>query len=161
MRRPACGILGATALVISIGLTGCANPVEQITEKIIEDQTGTKIDSDGDGGFTIESEDGKVQVGAGVEKPSDFPSDVPYPNGVLNSSVQVDGGWSLTFEGVDAAEIDRIVGDLTAAGFEETYVGKQSNAFQGNYSADKWTVTLIWDGSDGSSYALVYAVAAR
>lgn len=142
--------------VLLLGLSGCANPVEAP----IEQQAGTHIDSSGDG-MTIESEDGTVQVGTGTELPADFPAELPIPPGQLIGAVSGGGGWSLTYEGVERPEIDGLESAISGAGYEEVSRLDMSGVVQASYQGGQWILSLIWDGSEGSSKTLIYGVTPR
>ena len=74
--------IGATTLAVALGLTGCTSAVENI----IEQQTGAKVDVK-DGGISVETKDGEVQLGVDTELPADFPKELPLPTGKLTSVV--------------------------------------------------------------------------
>ena len=84
MARRLISAIGAGSLTVALmlGISGCANPLEQV----IEAQTGAKIDTDS-GGTTIETEDGKVEVGTDIELPADFPAELPTPDATLVAAV--------------------------------------------------------------------------
>jgi len=149
-------IVGLAALGLAVGLAGCASPLEAI----IEQQAGVQIESDGDS-FTVESDEGTVQIGAGAELPSGFPADLPLPNGELTASVGTAEGWALTFAGVEPAALEQLEAALRSAGFTETMRMGTADAVQAGYESAEWIVSLIWDGSAGGSKALVYGVAPR
>jgi hypothetical protein len=75
----------ATAGALTLMLTGCfGNPVESIVEQAIEDQTGVEVSAGG--------EDGVASL------PSDWPSEVPVPEGKLLLALSMDGSYSATIE---------------------------------------------------------------
>jgi hypothetical protein len=144
----------ATAIAALLALTGCANPIE----KIVEEQTGVEIDQDGDGNVTLETEDGKVEIGSGTEMPADFPAELPTPTGVLTSSVTGGGGWTLNYEDVERNEVEQLKDHFRTSGYEEVSSMDSSDALMSGFVNEQWVVTLIWDGS-GDSKALIYGVA--
>ncbi|MCS0498463.1 hypothetical protein [Protaetiibacter mangrovi] len=157
MRTTTRGALAATLLLpLALALTGCANPIEQL----IESGTGTQIDTDGDGGFTIETDDGAVQVGGSTELPADFPGELPLPDGTLLSTVTAEGQWSLSYDGVSAGSAEEILAYLDANGFEQLALTQTADACQFTYQSDQWVVTGLW-GSGESGAGMFYAVAAR
>jgi hypothetical protein len=157
MRTTTRGALAATLLLpLALALAGCANPIEQL----IESGTGTQIDTDGDGGFTIETDDGTVQVGGSAELPADFPSELPLPDGTLLSSVTAEGQWTLTYEDVSAEEVDELIGYFTDDGYEQLVMTTATDGRQFVYQNAQWSVSGLWGVSE-SGGGLFYAVVAR
>lgn len=164
LRAPIAGV----AVVLLASLTACGSvaqqaaeqAVEQAVEQAAEQAGGVEVDveTDGDGQVTITGEDGSVQVGSQVSLPADFPSDIPTPEATLVSVVTANGGWTLSFEGVDRSSIDRLLEHYTGAGYQEEFAAQQAESVQASYRGDEWTVMLLWDGS-GETKALVYSVA--
>lgn len=77
--------LAALAAVATSLLVGCGAAAEKVseraTEKMVEEQTGGKvdIDTDGDGSVEIETEDGAMSFGTG-EVPAEWPEDIALPD---------------------------------------------------------------------------------
>mgnify|MGYP000851647062 FL=1 len=163
MRAPTPRTFAAAALVVgSLALTGCGNAVESIAkagvEKAIEDQTGTEIDIDADGGgVTIEGEDSSVKIGSAAELPADFPSEFPLPDGTLISVVQMNGGWTLGYEAVQESEVDRLLEHFTSNGYEKALAVTEATGKLYSLMKDEWVVSLTWDGS-GDTKPLVYGI---
>jgi predicted small secreted protein len=137
--------LGATAL------TGCSNLIEgaigNIVEggidKIIGDEAGFNIDVDGDG-ITINTEDGKVNIGSGSSLPADFPSSVPLPKtGKLTATVEVSTGWALHFEGVSEADLLTYMSEVERQGFTRQ---PGSSGTTGVFEGHDITVVVSWLG---------------
>lgn len=151
----------AAAAAGALTLTGCGNAVESIAqagiEKAMEDQTGAEVDVDADGGVTIENEDGSVKMGAAAELPADFPSEFPLPDGTLTTVYQASGGWSLSYEGVDEAEVDSLVDHYTSEGYEKLMAVTSADGALYSFLKAPWMVSLTWDGSSDSK-AMVYAI---
>jgi nitrogen fixation protein len=86
--------LGAIGLLLP--LAGCGKVAEEATEKAIEasmpDGSSVEIDENG-GQVSIQTTDGEggavnLQAGESVALPSDFPADIPVPQGVTWNLVQ-------------------------------------------------------------------------
>lgn len=149
-------IATATAtIMLTISLCSCASPVEQL----VEAQTGTEIETDGDR-TTIETEDGKVEVGTGTELPTDFPADLPTPDATLTAALSGGGGWTLNYENVGRDEVEQLENHFRAAGYEEVTRMDMSGVIQSGYQGEQWVVTFVWDGS-GDSKALIYGITPR
>ncbi len=132
-------------------LTGCVNPIEELAkgaiEKIIEDQIGGNFELDPNGdGFIIKTEDGDVHIGAGSRLPSDFPSGVPLPDGQLFGSAAVQGGWTLTYQGVDQRAMDDYLSRLKAAGFAEEATVDGADGAQGSLQSAQWGLVFFRAG---------------
>lgn len=147
--------LAGAALLVT-GIAGCSNPVESLGKEVIEEQTDVSIDKDGDS-YTIETDEGDVTVKSGGEIPSDFPSDVPLPNGTLTASQASPTMWILTYEGIDRSEIDALVQEIEAAGFTQIGIADTSEMVQGTFERGELGVTVMWTGSDPST-PLIYGV---
>lgn len=155
-------ILVASAITAGVlTLSACGNAVEGIAragvEKVVEDQTGAQVDVDSDGGVTIEGEDSSLTIGAAADLPSDFPSDFPLPDGTLTSVFQASGGWSLSYEGVDNAEVESLVDHYTSEGYEKLMAVTSADGKLYSFLKAPWMVTLTWDGSSDST-PLVYGI---
>lgn len=74
-------LLGAAFSILLVGCGKAAEKVsEQVTEKVVEEQTGGRVDIDnaGDGSVEIKTEDGTMSLGTG-EVPKEWPDDVALP----------------------------------------------------------------------------------
>src|SRR5690554_4129073 len=112
MRRMWFGVI----VVAGLTLSGCANPGELLAEKAAEkavehaieqgssDGTNVDIDADGDGGMTIEDEDGTYQMGSHAQVPDDFPSELPLPDGDLMTAAATPGTWLLSYQNATRAD---------------------------------------------------------
>lgn len=144
----------AGAAVVVLALAGCASPGDLIAEKVIEQgmsQNGTKvdIDADGDGGVTMEFEDGtEYQVGDHAKIPDDFPSELPLPDGQLLGVVNSDGGVMLQYKVAGRVPFDDLVAKLQAAGFEDGGSIDMEGLVSMNLVSDDWTITLGVAGDD-------------
>lgn len=146
-------------------LASCANPLDSLAqrgaeaaiEKLVEDETGGKVDlnTDGSGGYTYEGEDGeKVEFGSSAQVPDTWP-DLPLPEGELVVTTTDSEVISLTYS-TTAAHADRLLADLDAAGFkveESTDMG-EIKVFVLAGQNDK-TISISWL-DDGGSIQLQY-----
>lgn len=92
-RTPALVAAVATAVLI---LTGCSaaaeKAAEKTTEKILEEQTGGKVDigSAGDGSVEIETDEGSASFGTG-EVPKEWPKFLKFPDDLeIQSGTAID-----------------------------------------------------------------------
>ena len=143
-------VIGALAIV---GTTACANPLESLFEKVVEDQFGGDFDLD-NGGFTIGGEDGSFQVG-NATVPADFPSEIALPSTKLMAVFSAAGGWSLTYEKIDEATLNQLLARWMGAGFTEAQLpGIGEEGASGGMQNARWTLMYI---SAGDSFTLVVA----
>lgn len=152
MRRTAPAV-GALALVVTLGLTGCfGNPLEQLTdnlveggvENLIEEQTGVDIDIDGGGGASL---------------PSSWPSDVPTPDGTVLFSAGVDGNFTASFEIAGPDVVDGIRGELEGSGYALSQEADYGGLVNYLYESDAYTVTVVYiAGEDGNADTLQYSI---
>lgn len=151
-------LLAAAAVALSLGLTGCVNPVETIIDRTLE-ENGVDVDRDG-GETTWETEDGDVSVKSGddVTLPATFPSDVPVPNGRLTSVVESEGNLATQWEEVTRDEVTRLANELTGAGYVSTSLTDTDTAYMGSFEGETRTVSIIWSDGDASGGALIYGV---
>jgi len=155
MPRPRATLLVTTLAVGSVLLlSGCMPSVSDI----LEDATGISVDENG---ASIETDEGTVEVGATTEVPADFPAELPQPNGQLMGVITTPGSWNLSYEGVEAESVEQIIETLSGSGYELVTDGTTGDGRVASYQNDTWVVTVIWDGTEGGSKALVYGVASR
>ena len=82
--RPARTLASVSIAVSLLAAAGCGKAAEKVaekaTEEAIENQTGGQVDLDvdGEGGVSIETEDGSISSSAKV--PEGWPDDVPVPD---------------------------------------------------------------------------------
>lgn len=164
MRRMWCGVI----VVAGLALSGCADPgellAEKAAEKIIEqqlsdDDTSVDINADGEGGMTIEGEDGTYKSGAHAEVPDDFPSELPLPDGELISSATIDGTWVLNYQNATRADFDKLSAFFEGGDFERTNTIEMEGMISYIYSGAQWSITLGMMGEEGDEAGLSYMVA--
>lgn len=121
------------AAVAALSLTACDAAVEQLTEEAAEraaEAAGAgdaEIDLDEDGGVSLETDEGSLQIGTGGELPDDFPSDIPLPDDYAVAastafSDETGQAFQVTLEapGLDVTGFveDEVVPGLESAGYE-------------------------------------------
>ena len=163
MRR----VWAAAAVVGVIALGGCANPgellAEKAAEKVIEQQLssdGSKvdIDADGDGGMTIENEDGTYKIGAHAEVPEDFPSELPRLDTDLATASVVDGTWMLQYVNATRVDFDRLSEYFENGDYERTSTIEMAGMLSYSYLGAEWSVMIGMLGEEGDELALTYSV---
>jgi hypothetical protein len=123
--------------VALLALSACDEAVENAAERLAESQTTDDVDFDLD--------DGKIRIGDsevtfGSELPSDFPSDVPLPEGgeLVGGGSGTDGNsaaWSLLYSGLDASDIASYRDSVVGAGFEIQSSTTEDNGEVSGFSA--------------------------
>jgi len=170
MKHPTNPIRVTAAVISALGvfaLTACANPIEQLVqqgttsaiENLVEQQTGGKVDinSDGDGGITIETEDGSsIDFGTSSKVPDSWPG-LPLPNGNLVSSYATGSEFALTYQSSEA-DIEKLIASLQGQGFEETSSMDMGELKSRTLENAKHQVTLGWFQEEGDTFTLQYMV---
>lgn len=144
-------VAGTVLLVAALGLSGCANPIEQLVNKGVEQALEGAI-----GGT-----DGKVDLntGDGASLPADWPSEIPTPNGEVQFSVAADKGFMVTFI-ADKAEVDSALQKLSGAGFTEEGNIAAGDSRVISMKNDSWTVGItVTKESGGDRQLMAYIVA--
>ncbi|MBD3752271.1 MAG: hypothetical protein IE935_07525 [Micrococcales bacterium] len=77
------------------------------------------------------------------------------------SVVTAPGSWNLTYEGVEADSVEQIIATLAGSGYELVTDGTTADGRIASYQNDTWVATVIWDGAEGGSKALIYGVTSR
>lgn len=147
-------LVPALAVGTVLLLSGCMPSVTDI----VEDATGISVDENG---ASIETDEGTIEVGTTTEVPADFPAELPQPTGQLVSVVTAPGSWNLTYEGVEADSVEQIIATLAGSGYELVTNGTTADGRMASYQNDTWVATVIWDGAEGGSKALIYGVTSR
>ncbi len=175
----------AALLLLLAGLAACSP--ESIIEKAVEDQTGVKVDDDGDsvtitgddgsvtefneaddGWATITGSDGSVYTqGPGI--PADFPAAVPLidmPTTFGVSSVDAEGVqvFMLTMESTEgcAGVFDDAVSRLTDKGYTEEQASTVMESSDGYWALGSWVgeykVTVSVSDNGGATCSASYTV---
>lgn len=113
MRKPALTIGSGVLLALaSLTLAGCANPIDEIIKQGTENAIEGAIEG------ATENADIDINTGGGASVPTDWPSEVPLPDGEVQMSVKADGSFSLTML-AEAAEVEATIERIKAAGFTD------------------------------------------
>jgi hypothetical protein len=142
--------------VLSVGLaltlSGCfANPLEQLTERlveggveqIIEDKTGVDIDIDG----------------TGASLPDGWPGEVPTVDGDVAFSAAIDDTFAAALVVRDAAAAENAYSLLTNAGFTEiSSIELGEGASSKAYESGMYTVGVIIGINEDGTAIVQYTV---
>jgi hypothetical protein len=156
-RRRALGAIAAAGLMLAT--SGCGAIAEKITEegaeRIIESETGenVEIDLNGEGGISVQSDDGESVFRVVTEIPAEWPNSVPRPDGLVidsGSFIKAEGETLMTLLGspngsaIDFTDAYAVA--LDAAGFTETsrFDSKTEggSAAQRTYESEAWTINI-------------------
>ena len=155
--RMSASIAGLT-LASALVLTGCAGLVEnavdsavdkaaeEVAENVAENAIERAIEADS--GLDADIDLGLDGSGASV--PSDFPSEVPLPDGFdLSLAMKVSGGFSLSYASSDRGKVDAYIAKF--GGWEETFSSDMGELRSWGFSNGAWSVTIgdIQSSSDG------------
>lgn len=154
--RMSASIAGLT-LASALVLTGCAGLVEnavdsavdkaaeEVAENVAENAIEQAIEADS--GLDADIDLGLDGSGASV--PSDFPSEVPLPDGLdLQTSMKASGGFSLIYAATDRSKIDAYVAKFDS--WEETFASDMGEMRTWGFQGADWSVSLgdIMSSSD-------------
>ena len=144
----------ATATVGSLlllGLTSCANPIDQLVqqgteqaiERIAEESTGGQVDHD---------------TGGGAALPEGWP-DIPTPDGEVQMSMKSADTMTATFL-TDQAEVDRLLEEFRSAGYEGEATLDMGDMKVYSFTGLEWFVgfTIMVDSDDSSKVSVSYVV---
>jgi hypothetical protein len=127
-------------------LTGCfANPLDQLTEGIsegivegvVEGATGVDVDVSGDG--------------TSASLPSDWPTEVPTPNGKIIASFSVNNSYSATIDVGDDAAAAAGVEAIAASGFEITSETDLGGFKVYGLENAEWSVNYSWGADEAGA----------
>jgi len=115
----------------------------------IEGEDGSITGNEEDGNFTIEGEDGSFSVSSGTELPSEWPDDVPQPDGLAITTSSIIGTGDELLIGIvgtasqDQSEFIEDYGDaLTSAGFEQTSSFESEGSMFRIYTNGTWNASV-------------------
>lgn len=169
-----------STLAFTLGATACGGG-EGLTEALIEQQLesegvegvdidldsgefrvetdeGTfELDTDGDGGFTLETEDGTFVQGAGAEVPDGFPADVVLPDATVVGSFSDGENTAVSLQ--SETPIEELARDwqvaMEAAGFEVLLESFSDGLATVQVENDTWRVAFTGSGDPSTSTSFV------
>ncbi len=149
---------GGFAAILTLAAVGCGkSPTEIGLEKIIESQTGgdVDLDLDGDGGFSIQTEDGSMTI----DEDGNF-AVVGRDGEVVTGSGDSEG--NMTFEGEDGSftmsQGSDIPDEWPSAVPVPEGLAVTSSSVMGN-DANGSAITLAGTADDGEAFASDYSAA--
>ncbi|NLL53267.1 MAG: hypothetical protein GX207_11860 [Peptococcaceae bacterium] len=130
-------------LVLILIPAGCKSPsemaAEKLTEKVLEDITGGKVNVDGEK-VTIETEDGSELSLGGNEWPKDkLGKAIPKLDGKVTYVANSDALCMITVEGIKTAEFEKYLEKVKDAGYtqnEVSYSDSSSKAYMATNADD-------------------------
>lgn len=172
--RPARTLASVSIAVSLLAAAGCGKAAEKVaekaTEEAIENQTGGQVDLDvdGEGGVSIETEDGSISSSAKV--PEGWPDDVPVPDDLqimMGGSQDTPQGLVLTVSGLSSTEPKALLEEFKVALADWEISGESSlEADSGNVAGAQWeldgrrVVLSATSGGQGNSQVLIAHTAA-
>lgn len=136
--------LGCTAALLVGVVSGCANPIDSIKEKVVT-EVGEKIVGEMADGADIE-------MGPTSKVPSDFPAGIPLPSGELGAAVstkQETTVWILHYTVKDGTkQFEDYRTAITAKGFEEVTWSDFGGMKMGGFENDSYSVNISLLGTD-------------
>lgn len=126
-------------------ITGSAGQDGSFT---IEGEDGSITGSEDNGDFSIESDEGSFTISGGNEMPSEWPGDVPQPDGLeitTSSVIGSDNDLIITLVGTtsqNAADyVDSYGAALSTSGFEQTSSFESDGGVVRSFSNGTWEVS--------------------
>jgi|JI9StandDraft_2_1071091.scaffolds.fasta_scaffold297684_1 hypothetical protein len=164
LRRTAFAALATLSLAACGGSDESGTPNEQAIEEAIESASGGSVDveSDGDGDFSIETEDGSLVVESGGDLPEGFPAEIVFPANWVRTSVSemsANGTEVFSIAFVTTAGVDEALAEfsanLTANGFTEltsmlSGEGPDRGGFVG-WQSSEWSVSVAVGIDEGTT----------
>lgn len=136
--------LGCCAALLLSGVSGCANPIDAIKEKVMT-EVGEKVVGQMADGADIE-------LGPTSKLPSDFPAGIPLPNGDLGAAVSAKQDTTvriLHYSVKDGAQqFDDYRADITAKGFDEVTWSDFGGMKLGGFENGAYSVNISLLGTD-------------
>jgi len=138
-------------LIVLLTLAGCKSPseiaAEKLTEKVLSEATGGKVNIDGDK-ITIETKDGSVSLG-GTEWPQDkMGKNIPKLDGKVNYVANSDELCMIVVEEVKSADFEKYLEKVKDAGYNQDEV---------NFS-DSSSVSYMATNADGIAFHITYLI---
>lgn len=136
---------------LGLGLSACANPVDELIQKgteeaierAVEESTGGQVD---------------INTGSGASLPEGWP-DLPVPEGEITFSSSTTDGKMLSMT-ASRADVEAVIEELKAAGYAEESVLETGDGKILSLAGAEWVVTLTYtnDASDPDAVVLNYLV---
>jgi len=138
-------------LIVLLTLAGCKSPseiaAEKLTEKVLSEATGGKVNIDGDK-ITIETKDGSVSLG-GTEWPQDkMGKNIPKLDGKVTYVANSDELCMIVVEEVKSADFEKYLEKVKDAGYNQDEV---------NFS-DSSSVSYMATNADGIAFHITYLI---
>ncbi len=139
-------------IFICVLVTGCGKSAsEKMAEEIIEKQTGTDVDIEGEK-VTIETEEGGKIVYGGTNWPeSELGKRIPTLKGEIVSLVESEEYVGIALENVSQTDIDAYINKLKTE-FPTDFTQSTAENERGCYGADDKGYYVSLTYSDGSVY---------
>ncbi len=148
-------------LALSLIISGCGKVAEkaseQAVEKVIESETGEKVDLDMDNeSVEITTDQGTIKAGATYDWPSGMPSDVPEfkygsISSVIESTTEAGTSYTVTFEEVAADSFAKYRDDLEDKGWTMQLTQQMGSGWTLSAVKDNNNVTAVM-GDDSTGF---------
>lgn len=172
MNKRTMAVAGALTALLLLA-PGCGKVAEKAvkkgSEKLIEDQTGGKVDigkdgklsvktSDGEvkidsGGYSFKSSDGESVIGAGAKVPKNWPKMLALPKDAkVTTSVTSGATQQVSFQAEKSPSkwVDQLTGTLDNDGWNQSSTMNSNDYSMYSYEKDgnSITITVIGTGKD-------------
>ena len=153
-------VITASLAVGGVVVAGCSS--ETAAEKIAESATGADVDIEENGDVRISTPEGEMDISSDQELPADFPSDVPVPDGRIESmttSNATGSGPSYIFtvrvDGEVPAVTEQVSADFVAAGWPEVSKTTAADGASLSYLRDDGRSVTLAVGEDSEGVVLL------
>ena len=144
-------VLGVSS-VIMFGVSGCfQNPLENLVEDAVGGAVENAIEQE------LGGEDAEVDFSGDVSLPSDWPAEIPVPEGEIISAMTLDGTYTIVTTVASAGEAEKTLQELLDAGFTTVFEQASEGMMFYGLENSSWSVQyqVIDDGEMISVYMSV------
>ena len=148
-------LAGAISVGLAVSLSGCfANPLDQLTEGLVEGLVEGGVEQ-----LIEQGSDLDINFGEGAALPSDWPTELPVPQGEILISGSSDGTSTIAMN-TTLAFAEAGVAELQNDGYtivQEQAIGDGAKVYI--LENDRYTVSYAWgDGGENGVVFLQYGV---
>jgi hypothetical protein len=159
-------VLPGIALTVFFGWLASGDNAENLTESVIEQSTGNDVNIDtNDGSFSIETDQGSIDVGGEQTLPEDLPSAVVvYENqkivGVVSSTQGESKFWSITAETDNSVDTVKsfVTERYTSGGWKTESTSTFDSTSSYSFSKDDLQALITISQNDDNKVGITYYI---
>lgn len=138
--------------LILVGVSGCfQNPLENLVEDAVGGAVENAIEQE------LGGEDAEVDFSGDVSLPSDWPAEIPTPDGEIISAMTLDGTYTIVTNVASVADGEKTLQELLDSGFSIVFEQASEGMTFYGLENSSWSVQyqVIDDGEAISVYMSV------